>query len=94
MLAAIAAVHAQKGFFNTDGGYEFPLLLALTAAGIAFSGPGAYSLDALFDWSLSGPDWGWAATVGGGLVAGAVLLARSLRQRGGVRLAGSAPSRA
>ena len=41
MLAAVAVVHWDKGFFNMDGGYEFPLGMAVGAAAMAFSGAAA-----------------------------------------------------
>ncbi len=47
MLGAIATAHKGKGFFNTNGGWEFPVLIALGAIGIAITGPGAYSLSAV-----------------------------------------------
>jgi len=46
MIGAIATAHKGKGFFNTNGGSELPLLIALGALGIAIAGPGAYSLSA------------------------------------------------
>ena len=46
MLVAIVTVHKGKGFFNSNGGSELPLLIALGALGVAITGPGAYSLAA------------------------------------------------
>ena len=94
MVVAIMAVHADKGFFATNGGYEHPLLLAVAAAGVAFAGPGAYSLDAALDWSLNGTAWGWAAVMVGSLASAAVLVARELAQRRTAPGTRSAPSRA
>jgi putative oxidoreductase len=45
MLVAIATVHWPNGFWNTNRGYEFNLTLIASAAAIALTGPGAYSLD-------------------------------------------------
>ncbi|MFP4977734.1 DoxX family protein [Paenibacillus sp. CN-4] len=47
MLGAIVKVHAPNGFWNTSNGYEFPLTLLVVAVGVALTGPGAISLDAL-----------------------------------------------
>lgn len=47
MLGAIVTAHKGKGFFNTNGGWEFPLLIALGAFALAITGPGTYSIDAL-----------------------------------------------
>lgn len=46
MLVATVQVHLAAGFF-LPAGYEFTLMLALTSIGLAFTGAGAYSLDAL-----------------------------------------------
>ena len=45
MLVASVKVHLPNGFFM-PGGYEFTMLLAAIALGLALTGPGAYSLDA------------------------------------------------
>lgn len=45
MAVAAWVVHLPHGFFNSAGGYEFPLTLAASAATVALAGPGAYSLD-------------------------------------------------
>ena len=77
MLTAIVVVHASNGFFDTRGGIEFPLVISLAAAALAFTGPGALSLDAALEWSLRGVDWGIGAILAGGLASGGVLVARS-----------------
>ncbi len=48
MVVAIATVHWANGFFAQANGYELPLTNATAALALAFAGPGAYSLDALF----------------------------------------------
>jgi putative oxidoreductase len=45
MLVAIATVHLAKGFWVSKGGYEFNLAIIGAAVALAFTGPGAYSLD-------------------------------------------------
>lgn len=47
MVMAIVKVHAPNGFWNTAGGYEFNLILIVVLIGVALTGAGAYSLDAL-----------------------------------------------
>lgn len=46
MIGAILTAHRGKGFFNTNGGWEFPLLIAIGALALAVAGPSSYSLDA------------------------------------------------
>jgi len=47
MTVAIAKVHAPKGFFVQNGGYEYNLFLAVAAVAVAAIGPGRFSLDYL-----------------------------------------------
>jgi putative oxidoreductase len=51
-VVIIGQVHLAKGFFNTAGGYEFPLSLGAGSAAVLFAGPGAVSVDALIGFSL------------------------------------------
>jgi putative oxidoreductase len=55
MLMAIIKVHWKNGFWNSKRGIEFPLSLLAIASAIGFTGPGSYSLDALFGISLPYP---------------------------------------
>ena len=55
MTVAIVKVHWAKGFWNTRGGYEFPLILATTSFVIGLVGPGVYSLDYAFQLRLPEP---------------------------------------
>lgn len=45
MSQAIESVHKDKGFFATDGGYEYNLAIVAAALAIADHGPGPISLD-------------------------------------------------
>ena len=47
MLVAIKTVHLAKGFWNTNGGFEFPLTLIAVALFLAANGPGDYTLSSL-----------------------------------------------
>lgn len=47
MLGALVIVHLPAGFFLPNG-IEFVLTLLAAAGALALTGPGAYSLDALF----------------------------------------------
>jgi putative oxidoreductase len=59
MLNATIAVHLKNGFWNTKGGYEFPLVMSAIAVGIAAAGPGDASADNVlgFAGALSGDVW-------------------------------------
>jgi putative oxidoreductase len=60
MLNAIVVVHWKNGFFNGDGGIEFPLTLATVAIAVAAIGPGRFSIDRAIglDDNISGVWWG------------------------------------
>ena len=47
MIVAALTVHREGGLFAMNNGIEVPLLYAAGAVALAFTGPGAYSLDAL-----------------------------------------------
>ncbi|CAM4033002.1 DoxX family protein [Paenibacillus alkaliterrae] len=47
MLVAIVKVHGQNGLWSTANGYEYNLVLTAIAIGVALTGAGAYSIDAL-----------------------------------------------
>src|SRR5216683_994850 len=48
MLMAIFKSHWKFGFWSSKRGYEFPLALLAMGVGIGLTGPGIFSLDALF----------------------------------------------
>src|SRR3954447_13472703 len=75
MIMAAASVHAPNGLWATNGGYELPLINALVAAGLAFTGAGGWSFDALgIPWT-SGWGPGLSAVIVA-LIASAVTLRR------------------
>lgn len=47
MLVAIVKVHGQNGIWAAANGYEYNLVLLAIAIGIALTGAGEYSLDAI-----------------------------------------------
>lgn len=75
MVVAAVSVHWQHGVFAASNGIEVPLLYGAGAAALTLTGPGAYSLDALFGlnafWT---PEVTWAA-LAIGIVGGVVNLA-------------------
>ncbi len=77
MAMAIVLVHWSKGFWGQKSGYEYPLVLFVTAAILGLTGAGAYSLDALFGIALPTTLLFWPGVVGVALVvAYGVSLAR------------------
>ena len=45
MLVAVFAVHWSKGFFASNGGYEYALALFAASLALVFSGAGRWSVD-------------------------------------------------
>jgi len=90
MLNAIVVVHWSKGFFNGNGGFEFPLSLATIAVAVAMTGPGRFSIDRAIGWddNISGLWWG----IGVAVVAAAVtaLTVATTRRRARVEAAAAA----
>jgi putative oxidoreductase len=67
MVVAIAVAHWPKGFWSTNGGYEFNLSLIASTVAIAAIGPGRISLDRVIGWddNISGSWWGIAVLLVG-----------------------------
>ncbi len=82
-MAGAVAVHAPAGFFNQEGGFEYPAFLGFTAAAVGLAGPGRYSVDHatghFFDqrWTLA------AAFVGSALATALVVGKRAKDQSEG-----------
>ena len=75
MIVAAGSVHWTNGVFAQNGGIEVPLLYGVSAAALALTGFGAYSLDAVTGVSeLWTPAIGVAALVVG-IIGGAANLA-------------------
>ncbi|MBA2876312.1 DoxX family protein [Thermaerobacillus caldiproteolyticus] len=47
MLVAIVKVHGPNGYWITQNGFEYNLILLVVAIGVALIGPGQYALDAI-----------------------------------------------
>src|SRR5258708_26437931 len=77
MLLAIASAKLKNRFFTIATQVELPLFYAVSAIGIAFTGGGAFSLDAKFGFTIFGELY----FVGGVLVfaVAAAALALALR---------------
>jgi putative oxidoreductase len=73
VMTVAVTVKIPVGFWSQDGGFEYPLLLALIAAAVALTGPGQLSLDAVL--GIAGW-WGWPVATGAvtlGVVAALVM---------------------
>lgn len=78
MAVAIVSTHLSKGFWNRNGGLEFPLTIGLAALALTFIGPGTYSVDSLVDLRLPEPITWIVLAVGAALTAGVALGSRRL----------------
>jgi hypothetical protein len=93
MINASLAVHADKGVWNADGGYELPLALAAAAACLAFVGPGSVSADRHIGGPFTGtctgpPQWRSASSSASSCTRRVV---RKLRRRRSTRSNRAAP---
>ena len=84
MFVAIITVHWTKGFFSSNGGYEFPLLIATAAVAVAATGPGRFSIDRALGWddNLSGLWWGVGAAAAAAASATFVVTVLRKKNRG------------
>src|ERR1700712_4362630 len=76
-LFVASSVHWKNGLWGQNGGFELPLFYSATAVVLAFTGPGAYSLDnAVGLDSFNGIGWGvLAAAIG--VLSGFVVVSRA-----------------
>ena len=79
MIVAAASVHAPQGLWNTNGGYELPLVYAVIAGGLAFTGGGTWSLDHVAGIPWSGGAGPGCTAIVLALVASGVTLRRRTR---------------
>jgi putative oxidoreductase len=77
MAVAGVAVHRANGLFVFRDGYEYVLVVAVSALAVAVAGPGRLSVDALAGLAITGVAGGLVA--GAGLLGAAVLLVTSWR---------------
>jgi putative oxidoreductase len=77
MVAAAVAVHLDNGLWNSNGGFELNLVYATTALGVAFVGPGTFSMDEAMNLSNSGSGYAVGALLVG---VGAAMLVEAFRR--------------
>jgi len=77
VMIVAASIHTRNGFFTSDNGVELPILYAMGALLVAFTGPGAYSFDRLLGllW-MSKEEY---ASIAIGIAAAAALLTIAAR---------------
>ncbi len=68
-MGVAAEMHVENGFFNANGGYEYPALVGLTAMSLIVSGAGKVSLDHVTGRVFDRP---WMRAVAGASVVPAV----------------------
>ncbi|WP_028922772.1 DoxX family protein [Pseudonocardia acaciae] len=76
MANAAVSAHGRAGLWAQHGGYEYPLVVASVAAGVALHGPGAFSVDGVVGLADGGLGPGLGAIGLGVLSAVAVLATR------------------
>jgi putative oxidoreductase len=76
-MIAAGSVHKPAGFFATEGGFEYNLVLGLGGAALALGGPGHYSLDRLLGDALNRPWMAVTALAVLGSAAGAIVARRA-----------------
>jgi putative oxidoreductase len=83
MLNAMLAVHWKNGFFNGNGGIEFPLTLGVVAVAVAAIGPGRFSIDHAIGWAdnISGVWWGVGVAAAAALISVLTLTVFRVRER-------------
>jgi putative oxidoreductase len=82
MVAAIMTVHGPKGLWNSDGGFEYHLVVIAAVFALAGVGAGKWSLDHALAFSDNGATWAIGALIVGALAgSSAVLTAREHEKR-------------
>ncbi|POX43721.1 DoxX family protein [Streptomyces sp. Ru72] len=73
MINAMATVTGAHGLWETDGGVEYSVCIAVVALAVAAIGPGRLAVDRLFPWGAGGwAEGAFALTLGG--IAAAITL--------------------
>jgi putative oxidoreductase len=73
MITAIRTVHLKNGPWNSNGGYEYNLVLIVAVAALVEAGPGCLSVDALRGSTRRGALWALAALAAGAAGSAATL---------------------
>jgi putative oxidoreductase len=85
ITVAVLKVHLHHGFFITNNGYEYNVVLAAAVFSLAAIGAGSLSLDYAIGIDLTGVGWAFGA-LGAGVIAGlGALVTARLASRHGAR---------
>ena len=79
LVVVAVAGHGSHGLWNHQGGYEYPLVLAVAAGAIGLAGPGAYALDGLLPVPIAGFGLGLPGAAAGAVGGLLTLLTRRRR---------------
>jgi putative oxidoreductase len=81
MVVAVGSIHLRNGFWVTNGGYEYNLLIWTSAVAISMTGPGRFSIDRALGWvdNYTGLWWGVGVAVASLVAAGIVLSLREMQ---------------
>jgi putative oxidoreductase len=91
MITAIRKVHAPKGPWVSDGGYEYNLVLLAIVLALADLGPGRWSVEAALGGRRYGPAWALAQLAAGAVgSAAAIAIGERFGAGGSAGSAGSA----
>ena len=80
MIVAALTVHLGKGLFAGTNGIEVPLLYSAAAVGLAFTGPGLFSLDGLLGLEALSSPVNAALALAVGLIGGIANVAARRRE--------------
>jgi putative oxidoreductase len=74
VMMVATSIHVKNGFFATNNGIELPMLYAMGALVLAFTGPGIYSFDQIFNLLWLSNDYNAAVAIGIAVAMGAVVI--------------------
>lgn len=90
MITAIRKVHLQNGVWNTNGGYEYNLVLIGALLALVDGGPGSPSVDRALGIHDTGPKWA-LATLAAGAAGSTLAIEMGRRESAGGESAPATP---
>jgi hypothetical protein len=74
VMIVATSIHVKNGFFVTSNGIELPMLYAMSALVLAFTGPGHYSFDQIFNLLWLSSEQNASVAIGISVVFGAIMI--------------------